>query len=136
MSSAAFSHLSPGFLWSGRGGASLVAAGIGWHRGLSKGGPTVEPQPWGAVGFHGVGSVCRPLPGTASQPLARGHTEGFSPVLALSASSLLLPGAAVSPCSPSPVPHSPPSWCHSPSTASTRPVSGVGRRKGSLFPLC
>lgn len=83
----------------------MVAAGTGWHRGLSRGGPTVEPQPWEAVGFHGVGSVCQPFPGTASQPPTPGHTgEGFSPVLALSASSLLLPGAAVSPCSPSPRP--------------------------------
>lgn len=65
--------------------AVVVAEETRWHRGLSRGGPRVEPQPWGAVGFRGVGAVCWPFPGTASQPLARRHTGGFSLVLALSA---------------------------------------------------
>lgn len=53
----------------------------GWHRGLSRGDPRVEPQPWGAVGFHGVGSVCWPFPGTASQPLAWGDSALSLPSL-------------------------------------------------------
>lgn len=103
------------------------------RRGLSRGGPAVEPQPWGAVGFHGFCVLA--LPGhSLAAPL--GGTRGLQPCPC----PLCLPTAAPGGCrfrvfSP-PVPLSPPSWCHSPSTASTRPVAGVGRRKGSLFPLC
>lgn len=104
------------------------------RRGLSRGGPAAEPQPWGAVGFHGFSVLA--LPGHSLASPRSGAHGGLQPCPC----PLCLPTAAPGGCRfcvfYPPVPLSPPSWCHSPSTASTRPGAGVGRRKGSLFPLC
>lgn len=136
VSSAALEHphLSAGFLWPGRGGGRRDQVAPRSEQGWPQSGAPAL----GSCGVPWGGCCVLALPGhslAAPRSEAHGGVQPCSCPLC-NYSPLLLPGLQFSRVLPPPVPLSPPSWCHSPSTASTRPVSGLGRRKGSLFPLC